>query len=58
MGLRHLYYIRRNSNPRRDLIPVNISVTQLPLVDPPKVSLPPLHIKVGLIIEFGSVSDE
>ena len=49
---RHLHYVEKNWNPRQNLVPEIKSVSQRPLVEPHKVILPPLHIKLGLIKNF------
>ena len=49
---RQLHYVEKNWNPRQNLVPGIKNVSQRPLVDPQKVLLPPLHIKLGLIKNF------
>ena len=46
------HYIQKDWPLRDELIPAKKSVSQNPLVDPKKVLLPPLHIKLGLIENF------
>ena len=49
---RQSHYIQKNWPLRDELIPAKKSVSHHPLVDPKKVLLPPLHIKLGLIKNF------
>jgi hypothetical protein len=42
---------------RKNLTPGKKNVTYKPLVDPKKVYLPPLHIKLGLMKNFVKVMD-
>ena len=52
---RNLHYVEKNWNPRQNLVPGIKNVSQRPLVEPQKVHLSPLHIKLGLIKNFVKV---
>ena len=54
---RQEHYVRRHWNPRTQLIPGEKNVKQLPLVNPEKIILPPLHIKLGLMKNFVKAMD-
>src|SRR5215469_18531406 len=48
-----LHYDQKTEWPQRtEFIPGSCSMKQLPLVDPKKILLPPLHIKLGLMKNF------
>ena len=44
-------------HPRDDLEPGKLNVVRQPLVEPAKVLLPPLHIKLGLVKQFMKALD-
>lgn len=46
------HYIKKNWPLRQNLIPGQKNVAHKPLVDPTKIFLPPLHIKLGLMKNF------
>lgn len=46
------HYIKKDWPPRKNYVPGSANVESLPLVDPRKIILPPLHIKLGLIKNF------
>lgn len=46
------HYIRKEWPPRTTFVPGKSNVEHTPLVDPSKIILPPLHIKLGLIKSF------
>ena len=43
------HYIKRDWEPRKTCEPGKDSVQHIPLVNPMKIFLPPLHMKLGLI---------
>lgn len=47
-----LHYDKKDWTPRTTFIPGTKSIAHEPLVDPKKVILPPLHIKLGLVKNF------
>jgi hypothetical protein len=49
---RESHYIRKDWPPRKTLVPGQKNVAHDPLVDPKKIFLPPLHIKLGLMKNF------
>lgn len=46
------HYIQKHWPQRIEFVPGEANVENLPLVDPKKIILPPLHIKLGLIKNF------
>lgn len=46
------HYVRKKWPPRTKFVPGESNVEHAPLVDPSKIILPPLHIKLGLIKNF------
>jgi hypothetical protein len=50
-------FCQKNSSQRENLTPGKKSVTCKPLVDSKKLSLPPLHIKLGLMKNFVKAMD-
>jgi len=54
-----LHYDQKTEWPQRtEFIPGSCSMKQLPLVDPKKILLPPLHIKLGLMKNFVKALDK
>ena len=54
---REPHYIRQDW-PRREMLqPGRMNVSYQPLVDPSKIMLPPLHIKLGLMKNFVKAMD-
>lgn len=49
---RDQHYKVKKWPPRVDFVPGKANVEDMPLVDPKKIILPPLHIKLGLIKQF------
>lgn len=46
------HYVKKHWPPRSNFVPGEANVANIPLVDPKKIILPPLHIKLGLIKNF------
>ena len=51
------HYVKRNWPPRAHLEPRSHNIINQPLIDPEKVLLPPLHIKLGLVKQFVKALD-
>lgn len=49
---RNLHYIKKDWPPRQRFVPGESNVINANLVDPAKVILPPLHIKLGLMKQY------
>jgi len=46
------HYVKKDWPERTEFVPGSCSVRQMPLVDPKRILLPPLHIKLGLMKAF------
>jgi hypothetical protein len=55
---RKYYYIQKLWPKRESLVPGQKNVTNTQLINPEKVYLPPLHIKLGLIKKFVKAMDQ
>lgn len=49
---RHEHYHTKTWPPRNEFMPGNANTEHEPMIDPKKILLPPLHIKLGLIKQF------
>ena len=55
---RENHYVKKNWQSRAQLVPGSYNILKLPLIDPSKVLLPPLHIKLGLMKQFVKALDK
>ena len=52
------HYVQKNWPARERFIPGRYNVHHFPLVDPAKIYLPPMHIKLGLFKNFVKAMDQ